>query len=308
LTFAPREPDSWTTTTMTTQAISLNEEFEQRRGHLRRVAYRMLGSLSEAEEAVQESWLRMSRADVDDVENLGGWMTTITARVCLNMLRARRTRREESLDAHIPDPIVCADGAESPEREALLAESVGIALLVVLDTLSPAERVAFVLHDMFAMPFTDIATIVGRTPTAARQLASRGRRRIEQAGVRDHEPDLSRQRSAVDAFFRAARGGDFDALLELLDPEVVARQDAGTQTTETSGAARVVTAAISIHNPASRLHPVIVGGTAGTLITLDGQPAALIAFCFTRGRISRIDAITDAARVRRLAPTALLGE
>src|SRR3989442_8789138 len=193
------------------------ERFEENRAHLRVVAYRMLGSLSEADDAVQEAWLRVSRADTSDVENLGGWLTTIVARVCLNMLRSRRTRREEHFDARVPDPIVSFDDRVDPEKQALLADSVGLALLVVLDTLAPPERLAFVLHDMFAVPFEEIASVVGRSPEAARQLASRARRRVQGAAVPDR--DLTRQRAVVDAFFAAARGGDFDALVAGLDPQ-----------------------------------------------------------------------------------------
>src|SRR5919106_674341 len=201
--------------------------FEEHRGHLRAVAYRMLGSLAEADDAVQDAWLRVTRAGASEVENLGGWLTTIVARVCLNMLRARNARREESLGVHLPDPVVSPEGTLQPEEEALLADSVGLALLVVLDTLSPAERLAFVLHDMFDLPFEEIAPLVGRSPAAARQLASRARRRVRGAEVPAPDPDLARQRGVVDAFFQAARGGDFDALVALLDPDVVLRADGG---------------------------------------------------------------------------------
>src|SRR5689334_8768508 len=188
----------------------LAERFEEHRSHLRGVAYRMLGSLTEADDAVQDAWLRLSRAGADEVENLRGWLTTIVARVCLNMLRARRARREESLELHLPDPIVSREGELQPEEEAVLADSVGLALLVVLDTLTPAERVAFVLHDMFEVPFEEIAPMVGRTPAAARQLASRARRRVRGADIPEPDRDLARQRDVVDAFFLAARGGDFE--------------------------------------------------------------------------------------------------
>ena len=191
----------------------LADRFEEHRAHLRAVAYRMLGSLTEADDAVQDTWLRLSRAGAGEVENLGGWLTTIVARVCLNMLRSRNTRREESLGVHLPDPVVSPEGELQPEEEALLADSVGLALLVVLDTLTPAERLAFVLHDMFELPFEEIAPMVGRSPAAARQLASRARRRVKGAEIPAPDPDLARQREVVDAFFRAARGGDFDALV-----------------------------------------------------------------------------------------------
>src|SRR6266545_2144523 len=202
------------------------EQFERHRGHLHAVAYRMLGSLSEADDAVQEAWLRLSRSDTDAVDNLGAWLTTVVGRVCLDMLRARRSRREDYVGTWLPEPIVAAD-APSPEDEALMADSVGLALLVVLETLSPAERLAFVLHDTFGVPFDEIAPIVGRTPTAARQLASRARRRVRGAAPVP-EPDLARQREVVDAFLAAARGGDFDTLLALLDPDVVLRVDRGS--------------------------------------------------------------------------------
>ena len=204
----------------------LAAQFEEHRAHLRAVAYRMLGSLSEAEDAVQEAWLRLARNDAEAVENLGGWLTTVTARVCLNMLRSRASRREEPLDVHIPDPVVSSASGLDPEHEALLADSVGLALLTVLELLPPAERLAFVLHDMFAVPFDEIAPIVGRTPAAARQLASRGRRRV-QASPTAPDPDLARQREVVDAFFAASRAGDFERLVAVLDPDVVSRSDAG---------------------------------------------------------------------------------
>ena len=206
----------------------LSERFEDHRGHLRAVAYRMLGSLTEADDAVQDAWLRVSRADPEQVENLGGWLTTIVARVCLNMLRARNVRREQPVDFHVPDPVVIPQaGGMQPEEEAVLADSIGLALLVVLDTLAPAERLAFVLHDLFGLPFEEIAPMVERTPTAARQLASRARRRVRGAAPDAPETDLTLQRALVDAFFAAARDGDFDALVGLLDPDVVLRIDGG---------------------------------------------------------------------------------
>src|SRR5499433_4190046 len=197
----------------------LADQFERHRPQLRAVAYRMLGSLAEADDAVQDTWLRLSRSGADDVENLGGWLTTITARVCLNMLRSRNRRREEPLPVHLPDPVISPDGETQPEEQALMADSVSLALLVVLDTLTPDERLAFVLHDMFDLPFTEIAAMVGRTPTAARQLASRARRRVNAADVPPLDPDVARQRAVVDAFFAAARAGDFEALVRLLDPD-----------------------------------------------------------------------------------------
>src|SRR5215470_19045122 len=205
----------------------LADRFEEHRAHLRAVAYRMLGSLTEADDAVQDTWLRLSRAGAGEVENLGGWLTTIVARVCLNMLRSRNLRHEQSFGVHVPDPFVSPEGQLQPEEEAVLADSVGLALLVVLDTLSPAERLAFVLHDMFELPFEEIAPMVGRSPAAARQLASRARRRVKGAEVPAPDPDLSRQREVVDAFLSAARGRDFDALVAVLHPDVVLRADLG---------------------------------------------------------------------------------
>src|SRR5580704_10424663 len=206
----------------------LTEGFETNRGRLRAVAYRMLGSLTEADDAVQEAWLRVARADASEVDNLSAWLTTIVARVCLNALRSRNARREEPLDAHVPDPVITrADGSSNPEEQALLADSVGLALQVVLETLTPAERLAFVLHDTFGLPFEEIAPMLGRSPAAARQLASRARRRVRGADVHSPDRDVARQREVVDAFFAAAHGGDFDALVAVLDPDVVSRIDAG---------------------------------------------------------------------------------
>src|SRR5216110_1620913 len=220
----------------------LARQFEDHRPHLRAVAYRMLGSISEAEDAVQDAWLRLSRADTSEVENLRGWLTTIVARVALNMLRSRRTRREQPLDVHVPDPIIDPADGTNPEHEALLADSVGLALLVVLETLPPAERLAFVLHDMFAVPFEEIATIVGRSPTAARQLASRARRRVQGADTA-RDADIARQKEIVDAFLAAARQGDFEALLAVLDPDVVLRTD---RAAAAAGASREVRGARAV--------------------------------------------------------------
>src|SRR6266568_4358333 len=225
----------------------LAERFEEHRAHLRAVAYRMLGSLTEADDAVQDTWLRLSRSGAGEVENLGGWLTTIVARVCLNMLRSRNTRREESLSVHVPDPVISPAGTLQPEEEALLADSVGLALLVVLDTLSPAERLAFVLHDTFGLPFEEIAPMVGRSPEAARQLASRARRRVKGAELPAPDPDLARQREVVDAFFSAARGGDFEGLVALLDPDVVLRADFGARRPATS---RVIRGAAAVASQA----------------------------------------------------------
>ena len=284
----------------------LAKEFEEHRSHLRAVAYRMLGSLSEAEDAVQDTWERVSKAGTQDVENLGGWLTTILARVCLNMLRSRRIRREDALEVHLPDPVVTPVGAD-PEAETVLADSVGLALQVVLDTLTPAERLAFVLHDMFDLPFDEIAPMVGRTPEAARQLASRGRRRVQGAELRRPDRDLNRQRAVVDAFFAAARGGDFDALVGLLDPDVVLRADFGPIRPGgiVRGPAAVVAQARAGANPAAVLHPALVNGAAGVVITLHGRPHAIMAFTVSDGRIVEIDAIGDPERIRRVAAVVL---
>jgi RNA polymerase sigma-70 factor (ECF subfamily) len=288
----------------------LADRFEEHRAHLRAVAYRMLGSLTEADDAVQDTWLRVSRAGTSEVENLGGWLTTIVARVCLNMLRSRNTRREESLGVHVPDPVISPEGALAPDEEALLADSVGLALLVVLDTLAPAERLAFVLHDMFKLPFEEIAPMVGRSPAAARQLASRARRRVEGAEVPAPDPDLARQRVVVDAFFLAARGGDFDALVALLDPDVVLRADAGARrpaaSVVTRGAEAVAGQALRFALPGAQLHPALVNGAAGVVVTVRGRPFSVMGFTVTDGKIVEIDAIGDPERVRRIA-AALLG-
>jgi RNA polymerase sigma-70 factor (ECF subfamily) len=279
--------------------VWLAERFEENRTHLRAVAYRMLGSLSEADDAVQESWLRLSRSDTSGVENLGGFLTTVVARVCLDMLRSRRSRREEPLDEHLPKPVVSdADGTD-PEHEALLADSVGPALLVVLDTLAPAERLAFVLHDMFAVPFDQIAPIVGRSPDAARQLASRARRRVHGATVPD--ADLTRQRTVVDAFLAASRDGDFDALLALLDPDVVLRADnAAVQagaSKEVYGA-RAVAATFAGRARAAR--PALVNGVAGAVWAPGGRPRIVFDFTMSDGKIVAIELLADPERLRRL--------
>jgi RNA polymerase sigma-70 factor (ECF subfamily) len=269
----------------------------------------MLGSLTEAEDAVQDAWLRLSRSGAGEVENLGGWLTTIVARVCLNMLRARNVRREVSLGLHLPDPIISRDGELQPEEEAVLADSVGLALLVVLDTLSPAERLAFVLHDLFELPFEEIAPMVGRTPAAARQLASRARRRVKGAMVPEPDPDLARQREVVGAFFVAARGGDFDALVALLDPDVVLRADFGAKRPAASrvihGAAAVARQALKGALPAAHLHPALVNGAAGVVVTVRGRPFAVMGFTVAEGKIIAIDAIADPERVRRIAAAVL---
>ena len=287
----------------------LAERFEEQRTHLRAVAYRMLGSLAEADDAVQDAWVRASRAGVNEVENLGGWLTTIVARVCLNMLRSRNVRREESLEVHLPDPVISPVGELRPEEEALLADSVGLALQVVLDALAPAERLAFVLHDMFELPFEEIAPMVGRSPAAARQLASRARRRVKGAEIPD--PDLARQRAVVDAFFSAARGGDFDALVALLHPDVVLRADFGPSRPAASmvvrGAAAVARQARLGANPAALLHPALINGAAGVVITLDGQPHVVMAFTVVNDQVVELDIIADPDRVRRVASAVLGG-
>ena len=284
----------------------LAERFEEHRSHLRAVAYRMLGSLAEADDAVQEAWLRLSRANTSGVENLGGWLTTIVARVCLNMLQSRRSRREEPLEAHLPDPIVSAQDGIDPEQQALLAEGVGLALLVVLDTLTPAERVAFVLHDMFAVPFDQIAPIVGRSPNAAKMLASRARRRVQGA---DPVPDadLARQREVVDAFFAAARDGDFAALLAVLDPEVVLRADAAAvragAPAEVRGAAAVTEhtlAAGGFPRLARLARPVLVNGAAGVVFAAGGRPFAVVGFTVRHRKIVEIDVFADPAHLNQL--------
>jgi RNA polymerase sigma factor (sigma-70 family) len=278
----------------------LVERFEANRPHLRAVAYRMLGSLGDADDAVQEAWLRLSRADTSGVENLGGWLTTVVARVCLNMLRSRQSRREESLDARIPDPIVSRENGVDPQEDAVLADSVGLALLVVLETLTPAERLAFVLHDMFAVPFDEIAPMLGRSPTATRQLASRARRRVRGSAPAP-DADVVRQREVVDAFFAAARGGDFDALVAVLDPDVVARTDGGPGASVIVRGAHVVAGrAMTFAQPSATLRPALVNGAAGVVITANGRLVSVMAFTVKDGKIVEIDALTDPARLRTL--------
>ena len=278
----------------------LAARFEEHRGHLRAVAYRMLGSPSESDDAVQEVWLRLSRSDTGGVENLGGWLTTVVARVCLNMLRARRSRREQSLGMHVPDPIVSREGGSDPEHEAVLADSVGLALIVVLETLAPAERVAFVLHDIFDVPFAEIAPIVGRSPAAARQLASRARRR-EKGAATVPDADLTRQREVVGAFLAASRDGDFHALLTLLDPEVVLRADPAAvrlgASKEVRGAAAVADA---FSGRARAAQPALINGAAGAVWAPGGRPRVVFSFTITRGTIVEIDLLADGERVRQL--------
>ena len=284
----------------------LAERFEEHRLRLRAVAYRMLGSLSEADDAVQEAWVRLSRSDADEIENLGGWLTTVVGRVSLNMLRSRRTRREEPLDAvHVPEPIVDRVDGTDPEHEALLADSVGLALLVVLETLSPPERLAFVLHDIFAVPFDEIAPIVDRSPEAARQLASRARRRVRAENtVPDADPDA--QREVVEAFLAAARDGDFDRLVGVLDPDVVLRADLGAAgSREVRGAAAVIGQAMFYSQLGLVMKPALINGAAGVVTTRDGRPFSVGAFTVRGGRIVEMDWLADPARLRELDLTIL---
>jgi RNA polymerase sigma-70 factor, ECF subfamily len=285
-----------------TERDLLTEEFERHRPHLRAVAYRMLGSLAEADDAVQESWLRMSRSDTEQVVNLGGWLTTVVARVCLDMLRTRRSRREDYVGSWLPEPVVqdVSDAAD-PEQQTLLADSVGLALLVVLDTLAPPERLSFVLHDMFGVPFEEIAPIVDRSPAAARQLASRARRRVRGA-VPDSSPGLDRQREVVDAFLAASRAGDFDALLAVLDPDVVFRIDVGGRSRRARepvvGAANVARQILEQGTPfAPFARPAIVNGAAGVVVAPGGRPFAVVGFVVSGGRITEIDLVADPAKL-----------
>jgi RNA polymerase sigma factor (sigma-70 family) len=282
----------------------LAERFEEHRTGLRAVAYRMLGSLSEADDAVQEAWLRLNRSDADAIDNLGAWLRTVVARVALNMLRARNVRREEPLGVRLPEPIIDrADGID-PEHEALLADSVGLALLVVLETLSPPERLAFVLHDMFAVPFDEIAPIVERSPDAARQLASRARRRVQgESPVPD--ADLATQRRVVDAFLKAAREGDFDALVAVLDPDVVLRADLGEGSLRRRGAAEVAGGALGYARLGLLVRPALVNGAVGAVSTRDAEPFSVAGFTIRGGRIVEIDILADPERLRRLDLTIL---
>jgi RNA polymerase sigma-70 factor (ECF subfamily) len=273
------------------------ERFEENRAHLRAVAYRMLGSLSEADDAVQEAWLRLSRSGASGVENLGGWLTTVVGRVCLDMLRSRKARREESMD--VADPIVSREDGVDPEHEVLLADSVGLALLVVLQTLAPAERVAFVLHDMFDLPFDEIAGIVGRSPAAARQLASRARRRLQGAAAAP-DADLARQREVVDAFLAASRGGDFDALLAVLDPDVVLRADRAAVQMGASALKGSAAVAGTFAGRARVAQPALVNGAAGAVWAQGGRPRVVFAFTITGGKIVAIDLLADPARLSQL--------
>ncbi|MFG2174341.1 sigma-70 family RNA polymerase sigma factor [Streptomyces niveus] len=286
----------------------LARRFEAHRTHLRAVAYRMLGSVSEADDAVQEAWFKLHRSDTREVENLAGWLTTVVGRVCLDMLRSRAARREDPLEERVrlPDPIISGVDGVDPEQQALLADSVGLALLVVLESLAPAERLAFVLHDLFAVPFEEIAPVVGRTPAAARQLASRARRRVHGAAPAPG-PDISKQREVVDAFLAAARDGDFDALVGLLDPDIVVRSDGGALRPGglVRGAAAVAGGAIFAAQFAEVSRPALVNGAAGVVATAEGRPLSVMAFTITNGRIASIAILNDPERLDRLDLTVL---
>lgn len=297
--------------TNTAMSEDLALAFETHRGRLRSVAYRMLGSLSEADDAVQETWLRLSRSDTSQVNSLAAWLTTVVGRICLDMLRSRTSRREESLDTHVPDPVIDRlDGIDrldrlDPEEEVVRADSVGIALLIVLETLDPAERLAFVLHDMFAVPFDDIAPIVDRSPAATRQLASRARRRVQGAAPVP-DPDLSRQRTVLDAFLAASRGGDFQALVAVLHPDVVLRADSGALVGGAAvsklvrGAKAVAEQALLFRQFAEYARPALINGAVGVVTAPDGQPMAVTALTIVDGRIVAMDILSDPERLASL--------
>ena len=283
----------------------LAERFEQERPQLRRIAYRMLGTVDEADDAVQEAWIRLSRTDDSALENLAAWLTTVVSRVCLDMLRTRRSRREEFVGSWMPEPIVAIDGAPTPEEEALIADGVGLALYIVLETLGPAERLAFVLHDMFALPFDEIAPIVGRSPEATRQLASRARRRVR-GGTAVPDVELAEQQKVVEAFLAAAREGDFDALLEMLDPEVTLRVDAGPGSPLAHepivGAEEVLAEARRFRALAPYSRPAIVNGVAGAVVGRpDGTAFTVVALTVVNGRVNAIDFLVDPAKLARLS-------
>jgi RNA polymerase sigma-70 factor (ECF subfamily) len=278
----------------------LAERFEEHRTHLRAVAYRMLGSVSEVDDAVQEAWLRLSRADATGIDNLAGWLTTVVARVCLDMLRSRQSRREEPFTPDAPEPVATGTSGSSPEQEALLADSVGLALLVVLDRLTPAERLAFVLHDMFAVPFEEIAPIVGRSAEATRQLASRARRRVR-GGAAAPAPDLVRQREVVDAFLAALRGGDFEGLLAVLDPDLVVRADmAAGAPAEIRGAAVWAKQAVAFGHLAQLVRPALVNGAIGVVMAPRGRMSRALTFTIANGKITEMEVIGDLARLAEL--------
>jgi RNA polymerase sigma factor (sigma-70 family) len=292
----------------------LADRFEQHRPRLRALAYRMLGSLAEADDAVQDTWLRLSRSDATQVDSLGGWLTTVTSRVCLNVLRARTQRREDRLPEHIPDVVVTPDERGQPEDQAVLADSVGLALLIILDTLSPDERLAFVLHDLFGLPFDEIGIMLNRTPGAAKQLGSRARRRVREAGT-SPAPDLGRQRELVTAFFAAAREGDLDALVATLHPDAVLRLNGASASASllargSAAVARQATRGLRalLRDRRTELCPVLVNGSAGVVVLRDGRPLALVGFTVAGASLAAIDAITDATRVRALAGSVTSGD
>jgi RNA polymerase sigma factor (sigma-70 family) len=282
----------------------LADRFSEHRSRLRGMAYRMLGSLAEADEAVQDAWLRASRSGSEGIENLGGWFTTIVARLCLSALQARKAKREDSAGLRMPDPILSRDGPLDPEQQVLLADSIGLALQIVLDTLTPDERLAFVLHDMVDVPFDEIAAMLGRSSTAARQLASRGRRRVQRASVPTPDPDLTRQREVVDAFFAAARNGDVVALIAVLHPDVVLRSDGGEQRQKLSrvlrGAAEVARTALAGSLPFAILRPALVNGAAAVVVMIKGDPFAIMGFTVVAGKIVEIDVVLDPERLARI--------
>jgi RNA polymerase sigma factor (sigma-70 family) len=292
---------------MTEQEL-LAERFEEHRTHLRAVAYRMLGSVSEADDAVQEAWLRLSRTDASEIDNLSAWLTTVVSRVSLNALRSRKVRGEQPLDVHVPDPIVSSEDGVDPEHQALLADSVGLALLVVLEALGPAERIAYVLHDMFSVPFEGIAPIVERSPAATRKLASRARRRVEDEAPAP-DPDLGRQREVVDAFFAAAHDGDFDALVAVLDPDIVLRSDGGAArpnlTAVLRGAQTVAERAVTYARLSPYVRPALINGVAGVVVLPPGRPFSVMAFTVVGGKIVAIDGLGDPERLARLDLSAL---
>jgi RNA polymerase sigma factor (sigma-70 family) len=286
----------------------LAQQFEQHRPHLRRIAYRMLGSLNDTDDAVQEAWLRLSRAETASVDNLGGWLTTVVGRVCLDMLRSRNSSREDYVGSWLPEPIVTIDHSATPEEEALIADSVGLALLVVLETLNPSERLAFVLHDMFAVSFDEIAAIIGKSPAGARQLASRARRRIRGAPLSE-DVDIELQRELIDAFVAASRAGDFDALVKVLDRDVVFRADAGRDSARARGpihgAEAVARRVLQEGRPFAGLaRRALVNGSAGLVVGKPGKPIAVVSFTITHDLITAIDLITDQSKLRRLADLA----
>ena len=285
----------------------LTTRFEEQRLRLEGVAYRMLGSRREAEDAVQDVWIRLDRSDTDAIQNFAGWLTTVTARVCLNRLRSRATHPEDPVGMHVPDPVITREDSDDPEQAAVLADAVGLALHVVIETLPPAERLAFVLHDLFAVPFDEIAPILDRSPDATRQLASRGRRRVQGAPVPD--ADRARHREVIDAFFAAARGGDLERLVAALDPDVVVRSDSGASRPEATGVNRgaktVASRAIMFSEPGAELRPVLVNGAAGVVVLVDGRPVTVMGFTVRGGVIVEIDVLADAERVAALDLSAL---